>query len=92
MNKFYFELTDTFGSEANYSWVKRYVITAKSLRGALQKFSRETGLHLKHDYGNNSENMRYNVKHCCQCAFIDEIIDEDSYERLVKNYSRLIEL
>ena len=43
MNIFYFELTDTFGSELNYSHVTRFKVYSKSLRGALSKVSRETG-------------------------------------------------
>ena len=30
------EMTDTFGGEANYCWVKRAKVEAKSLRGAFR--------------------------------------------------------
>ena len=44
---FYFELTDTFGGELNYSHVTRFKVTAKNIQGALIKISRETGYNFK---------------------------------------------
>jgi len=49
MNTYFFEMTDTFGGELNYCWVHRFQIEAKSLRGALQKLSRETGFNFRFD-------------------------------------------
>lgn len=37
MNKYFIEQTDTFGGEANYSWVRRYIVLAKTERGAMRK-------------------------------------------------------
>lgn len=43
--QFYFvEVTDTFGGEANYSWVKRLKVKANTMRGAVNKVSRDSGL------------------------------------------------
>lgn len=44
MELFYIEVTDTFGDEANYSWVTRHIIKAKSLKGAVNRFSRISGI------------------------------------------------
>jgi hypothetical protein len=41
---FFAEITDTFGGEANYSWVTRHKIAASSVRGALIKLNRDSGL------------------------------------------------
>ena len=41
--RFYFHLTDTFGGETNYCWIKRYFVDAYSLHGALCVISRELG-------------------------------------------------
>ena len=41
--KFTIEITDTFGGEANYSWVRRYECTAKSMRGAITWLGRNYG-------------------------------------------------
>ncbi len=43
-NLYYVEITDTFGGEANYSWVTRHVIRAKSERGAINALSRRSGI------------------------------------------------
>lgn len=61
--KYYFEMTDTFSGELNYCWLHRFTITAKSLRGALQKLSRETGYHFR----NNG--MHYKAKNACIAAY-----------------------
>ena len=41
--RFYFHLTDTFGGETNYCWIRRYFVDASSLHGALCIISRELG-------------------------------------------------
>lgn len=45
------EITDLFCGELNYSYVSRLVITARSLRGAINKVARETGLRFTRQYG-----------------------------------------
>ena len=41
MNTYKIEITDTFGGEANYSWVRRYEIAANTMKGAMQKLARQ---------------------------------------------------
>ena len=65
--KYFAEVTDTFGGEANYCWVRRYIIEASTLRGAVWKLSRHEGLSFRKDYDG-----RYNARNFCICAFIDE--------------------
>lgn len=36
MNTYLLTVTDLFGGEANFSWVRRYKVTAKSHLGAIQ--------------------------------------------------------
>jgi hypothetical protein len=48
MNTYYIYLTDLFGGNLNYSFVTKFIVTAKSKRGALQKMSRLTGLNFRH--------------------------------------------
>ena len=69
MHNFRIEITDTFGGEANYSWVTRHEIRAKSMLGAIQKLSRLSGLHwrLVYDCG---DMRRYDSKSGATCAFI----------------------
>lgn len=69
-NLYFVEVTDTFGGEANYSWVTRHVIRAKSERGAINALSRRSGISWRFD------GMRYNSKSGATCAFIDAYDDE----------------
>ena len=46
---FYFEMTDTYGGELNYCWVYRFTISAKNIRGALIKLSKETGFRFRNN-------------------------------------------
>lgn len=71
MNTFYFEITDTYGAEANYSWVTRVKTNAKTLHGALCKLSRDSGFNFRFD------GARYNALGNCVCAFL---LDDDQAE------------
>ena len=74
MRVFDCEVTDTFGGEANYCWVKRHKVYAKNYLGAIQKLSRITGLHfrIESDFG---DMKRYKAQGAlvCVCAFIMEV-------------------
>ena len=63
---FFAELTDLYGGEANYSWVTRFKVYAKSRLGAIQKLSRVIGLHYRHD------GLKYVSESGATCIFIDE--------------------
>ena len=68
METFYIEVTDTFGGEANYCWVKRFKVTAKSELGAIRKVSREMGYSFRKDW-DDGLCTRYNAKGANVCAF-----------------------
>ena len=71
MEKFYFEMTDTYGGESNYTWVHHFEVNAKSLHGALCKLSKEVGFNFRFD------GTRYNAKNACICLFhLDYEINE----------------
>ena len=76
---FFIEITDTFGGEANYSWVTRHIIKAKSERGAVCAFSRRSGISWR---AVGCE--RYDSKSGATCAFIREYDPEydNGYSRL----------
>jgi hypothetical protein len=67
---FYVEVTDTFGGEANYSWVRRFKVHANTMRGAMLKVSRLLGARTKRvgDYG---DLCRYDFKGSAVCAFVE---------------------
>ena len=73
---FFIEVTDVFGGEANYSWVTRHVITATTQRGAVNKFSRLSGMEWR-----NAGHDRYDSKSGATCFFIDEY-NEESHKDL----------
>jgi len=67
---FYVEITDTFGGEANYCWVKRFIVKASTFRGAISKVSKETGYSFKCVMSTGDMN-RYDAKGNCVCAFVE---------------------
>lgn len=69
--QFFVEMTDTYGGEANYSWVNRFLVTASTMRGAIRKVTHETGYPAKIDY-NTGDMARYNVLGACVCYFVSE--------------------
>jgi len=70
MTKFKIEITDTFGGEANYCWVRRYEYKAKSIRGAIQKLAREHGAGWKLNFS-TGDIARYDLAGACVCAFVE---------------------
>jgi hypothetical protein len=66
---FNIEITDTFGGEANYSWVTRHQVKARTERGAMRIIGRESGLswHCVEKYG---DMQRWDSKSGATCAFI----------------------
>lgn len=69
MDTYNIEITDTFGGDANYSWVKRYTFKAKSIRGAMQKLALSDGGGWRKDW-DTGDCARYNLKNACVCAFV----------------------
>ena len=69
MPNYEIEITDTYGHEANYSWVKRYTIQANTMRGAICKLARQYGSGWKMDF-DTGDMARYNLKNAAICLFI----------------------
>lgn len=63
------EVTNTFSGEANYSWVRRYEVKAKSFRGAINAVSRREGYRFRKDW-DDGEMARYNAIGACVCCFV----------------------
>lgn len=62
---YYIEITDTFSGDANYSWVARHIIRAKSELGAINALSRRSGMNWHNVCGD-----RYDSKSGATCCFI----------------------
>ena len=72
MTHFYFiEVTDTFGGDANYSWATRHLIKGKTARGAVNRFSRLSGMSWR-CVGNYGDQSRYDSKSGATCFFIEQ--------------------
>ena len=83
MNHYIVEMTDTFGEEANYSWVNRFLVTASSELGAIRKVTTRTGYPAR-----GVGCGRYNVPRCAICYFV-EWVDADQAKALQDNYPRI---
>lgn len=75
MPLFCIEVTDTFGGEANYSWVTRHVIKGNTERGAINRFSRMSGINW-HCVGNYGDQKRYDSNSGATCYFIEDYSEE----------------
>ena len=69
MNFYFVEITDTFAGEANYSWVKRLKVKANTIRGAVNKVSRDSGMAWGCNW-DNGDMMRYDSQSGNTCFFI----------------------
>lgn len=82
-NLYYIEVTDTYGGEANYSWVTRHIIKAKSMRGAVQRFSRISGMSW-HCVDAYCEPKRFDSRSGATCYFINGIYNVDELDDLLQ--------
>lgn len=48
---YYVEVTDTFGDELNYCWIRRYAVRASSERGAMRVVGKHEGYAVRNDGG-----------------------------------------
>jgi hypothetical protein len=71
MQHYFIEITDTFGGEANYSWVTHHKVRASSERGALIRINRASGFTFR-SVGCD----RYDSRSGATCAFITPWDDE----------------
>ncbi len=76
MKTYKIEVTDTFGGEANYSYVSRLTIQAKSLRACVLQLGKETGYNWRFK-ANLDECVRYDTTSGLTCAFIEGATDEE---------------
>ena len=72
MKTYYMELTDLFCGELNYSYIRRYQTKSKSIRGAINKLSRVTGLNFRVQY-NNDYDAIYWSKSALTGVYIEEM-------------------
>ena len=83
MNTYFIEMTDTFSGEANYCWVNRFLVAAKSPLGAIRKVTRRTGYYARKAYS-TGEQSRYDANNACVCYFVEQADGNES-----EHYSRI---
>jgi hypothetical protein len=71
------EVTDTFGGEANYSWVHRFMVHAQTTRGAMRIISNLLPYAggVRKDYS-TGDMERWVWRKACVCAFIEQQVEE----------------
>jgi len=85
-NHYFVEMTDTFGGEANYCWVNRFIVSASSERGAMRKVAKKTGFAVR-SVGCD----RWDAVGACVCWFVEFAADAD-IQRYRENYSNVKEM
>lgn len=75
---YFAEITDTYGGDANYSWVTRHKVMANTQRGAVQKLSIASGLSWRRDWDDGTT-TRYNSTSGATCVFISAF-DPDQHD------------
>jgi hypothetical protein len=66
---FLVEITDTFGGQANHSWVTRHKVKASTARGAMRRIGEASGLSW-HRTESRQDCDRYDSKSGATCAFV----------------------
>ena len=67
------EVTDTFGGEANYSWVRRFAIAnreGESESATIRRAKAAAGLFGRHQKISYGDMIRLDFPDACICAFI----------------------
>lgn len=85
--KYYIEMTDTFGGEANYCWVNRFTCEAKSMKAALTKVKKEVYLsaaNVRHTTSNYGDMLRADVKRDCVVFFVSLFDKQNSGIKEIK--------
>ena len=69
MTTYEVQVTDTFGEDANYSWVRNYKYQASSLLGAIRMHARACGAGWSFKWDDGAV-TRYDLRGSCICAFV----------------------
>ena len=85
-NRYFVEMTDTYGGEANYCWVNRFIVSASSARGAMRKVCARTGDRVQCVMSGDPE--RWDSRTDCVCYFV-EWVDDADVQTMIDNYSRI---
>lgn len=80
---YYVEMTDTFGGELNYSWVKRFIVKAQTLKACMRKISMETGYNARMQWSMGiDEEAMYKVTGACIGYSVEYVPEEERFRYL----------
>lgn len=85
--KFFIEMTDTFGGEANYCWVNRFTVDAKDARQALTKVKKHvyhSPSKMRHTVSDYGDMLRADMNGANVVFFVTEYSDDDLYTNTVE--------
>lgn len=77
---YYVEMTDTFGGELNYSWVKRFFVRAQTLKSCMRKVAMETGYNARMQWRMGDDEAMYKVTGACIGYSVRYLSESDSEE------------
>lgn len=63
MNYYNIEITNLLDGELDYTWVRRYSTTAKSIKGAIKNLERHLGTSYRHHEGEDNYYGDWSVYH-----------------------------
>ncbi len=86
-NQYFIEETDTFGGEANYCWVNRFIVSASTPRGAMRRVTARTGDKVR-CVDRYNEPQTWDSTIGCIRYFV-EYVDDDDIARMTADYSRI---
>lgn len=79
LNQYFIEVTDTFSGEVNYSWVRRYMVNASTVRGAVWKLSRHEGYAFRKDW-DSGDTIAYKAQGACIIAFVSHEVAQQEQQ------------
>ena len=81
------QITDTFGDDLNFSWVKRYLVDKDTIKKAVIAVSKHTGRKTRLNWSIGQESARYDVIGNCIAYDVQWVDDLESIENL--HYTKL---
>lgn len=83
---FFVEVTDTYGGEANYSWVHRFKVHANTERGAMRKVANKMGYvgGTRKDW-DTGDMSRWDWRRAAVCAFVEGYTDQAERKMFVES-------
>lgn len=74
---YYAEMTDTFSGELNYSWIRRYLVKAETLKACMRKVSMETGYKARMQWCAGQDEAVYKARGACVGYSVRYVSDEE---------------